>query len=414
MQLTTSKCKRSQLAVAVAGIVGLGSWAASGGPYCETLDLFKSGDGGYYQFHTPGVLVTTKGTVLAWADARKNTNVPHPDWGAIDIVLRRSTDDGKTWSAPRKVADVPGVKTKNPVSLRLKEVNTNDVTYSNPVLIADRDGTVHMVFCLEYMRCFYQCSADDGLTWSTPAEISGALEKFRPNYDWKVMATGPNHSIQLRHGRLIVPVWLSTAKGSNAHHPSVAATIYSDDHGKTWQAGEIAVPSSQECVDPSETVAVELADGRVMLNVRNESRAHRRLVTVSKDGATGWSTPRFDDALREPICMGAIVRYSTATSGGKNRILFSNPDNLAWENGKGAPLWRDRKNMSVKLSYDEGQTWPISKVLDAGWSAYSDLGVSHKGTIVCFYGRSSKKDYAGDRLTLARFNLEWLTDGKDH
>ena len=171
---------------------------------------------------------------------------------------------------------------------------------------------------------------------------------------------------------------------------------------------------TSEWINPNETVAVELADGRVLLNVRSESKAQRRLVTTSPDGAKHWSTPKFDDALLEPICMASLVRYSTAGIGGKNRVLFSNPDNLARADGKDIPgTNRDRKNMSVQLSYDECQTWPIKKVVDAGWSAYSDLAVTNRGTILCFYGRSQKPNFAGDRLTIARFNLEWLTDGKD-
>jgi sialidase-1 len=213
-------------------------------------------------------------------------------------------------------------------------------------------------------------------------------------------------------------VWLSTGTGGNAHRPSVTATIYSDDAGKSWHASEVAVPCTDEWINPNETVAIELADGRVMLNVRSESKAHRRLITVSKDGATGWSTPKFDDALLEPICMGSIVRFSTEKSGGKNRILFSNPDNLSRADGEEKPgKNRDRKNVSVKLSYDEGQTWAVNKAIEPGPSMYSDIGVSKVGTILCFYGRSGEGQgfgsFAGGRLTLARFNLEWLTDGKD-
>jgi sialidase-1 len=296
-------------------------------------------------------------------------------------------------------------------------VNPSDVTYNNPVLIADRDGTVHMLFCLEYMRCFYQRGADDGVSWSTPVEITNAFEKFRPAYDWKVLATGPDHGIQLRNGRLVVPVWLSTGTGGNAHRPSVTATIWSDDQGRTWHGGEVAVPCTDDWINPNETVAIELADGSVMLNVRNESKTHRRLVTISKDGATGWSTPKFDEALLESICMGSIIRYSLEKDGGKNRILFSNPDNLSRADGKEEPgKNRDRKNLSVKLSYDEGRTWAVNKPVDPGYSGYSDLAVTRNGTILCFYGRGEKTDYGGyafKNLTLARFNLEWLTDGKD-
>src|SRR3954452_2961702 len=180
--------------------------AAEVAPFFETIDLFTAGEGGYALYHIPGVVVTAKGTVLAWCEARKKGS----DWDDIRILLRRSTDDGKTWSEPRSIADVPGPKAKNPFALRLKNVNTSDVTYNNPVLIADRDGTVHMLFCLEYMRCFYQRSTDDGLTWGTPTEITQAFEAFKEDYPWTVLATGPNHSIQLKTGRLIVPVWLST------------------------------------------------------------------------------------------------------------------------------------------------------------------------------------------------------------
>ena len=385
--------------------------ALSAEPFIEKLALFKVGDDPAFKvYHIPGIVVTAKGTVLAWCEARKKGG----DWDDIKVLLRRSADDGKTWSEPKSIADVPGPKAKNPFSLRMKNVDPNDVTYNNPVLIAGRDGTVHMVFCLEYMRCFYQRSADDGVTWSTPVEITGAFEGFRKSYDWKVLATGPDHSIELRTGRLVVPVWLSTATGGNAHRPSVTATIFSDDAGKSWHAGEVAVPCTDEWINPNETVAIELADGRVMLNVRSESKAHRRLITTSKDGATGWSTPKFDDALLEPICMAGIVRYSTETSGGKNRILFSNPHNLERADGKAEEgKNRDRKNVSVKLSYDEGGTWPVNKSIEPGASMYSDIAVTHAGTILCFYGTGAKPGFAGDALTLARFNLEWLSDGKD-
>ena len=379
-------------------------------PFIEKSDLFTAGDGGFKLFHIPGIAVTAKGTVLAWCEARKKGG----DWDQIEILLRRSTDGGKTWSESQSIAHVPGAKTKNPAALKVKGVDPNDVTYNNPVLIPDRDGRVHMLFCLEYQRCFYQRSQDDGLTWSEPVEITGAFEQIHSIYPWKVLATGPDHGIQLKNGRLVVPVWLSTATGNNAHHPSVTATIYSDDSGNTWHAGDIAIPNTEEWISPNETTAIQLADGRVMLNARSESKAHRRLVTISPDGATNWSTPKFDDALLEPICMASLVRYSLASDGGKNRILFCNPDNLSRADGKEEPgKFRDRKNLTVKLSYDEGQTWPVSRTIEPGASMYSDIAVGKDGTILCFYDRGTKVGFAGEYITLARFNLEWLTDGKD-
>lgn len=387
------------------------SLALTAEPFVEKTDLFTVGDDPAYSlYHIPGIVVTAKGTVLAWCEARKRA-AGVSDWDDIRILLRRSTDEGKTWSTPKSIASVDGPKAKNPFALKMKNVDPNDVTYNNPVLIADKDGTVHMLFCLEYMRTFYQCSEDDGVSWSKPIEITATFDAFKKDYDWKVLATGPNHSIQLKSGRLVVPVWLSTGTGGNAHRPSVTATIYSDDQGKSWKAGDIAVPCTDEWINPNETVAIELNDGHVMLNVRSESKAHRRLVTISPDGATNWSTPKFDDALLEPICMGGVVRYN---HGGQSLILFSNPHNLDKEKGKAEPgKNRDRKNVSVKLSRDEGQTWPVNKLIEDGPSMYSDIAVTHGGTILCFYGRAGDGKgtaaFAGGRLTLARFNLEWLT-----
>jgi sialidase-1 len=376
----------------------------------EKQDLFIVGEDPAYQlYHIPGIVVTARGTVLTWCEARKRS-AGVSDWDDIRILLRRSTDDGKSWGVTKSIADVPGPKTKNPFALKMKNVDPKDVTYNNPVLIADKDGTLHMLFCLEYERVFYQRSDDDGLTFSQPTEITAAFEAFKKDYAWKVLATGPNHSIQLKTGRLVVPVWLSTGEGGNAHRPSVTATVYSDDQGKTWKAGDIAVPCTDDWINPNETVAIELNDGRVMLNVRSESKAHRRIIVTSPNGATGWSTPRFDEALLEPICMGGIVRYNHE---GKSLILFSNPHNLEKAKGKAEPgKNRDRKHVSVKISRDEGQTWPVNKLLEDGPSMYSDIAVTPKGTILCFYGRSGDSQgvaaFAGGRLTVARFNLEWL------
>jgi sialidase-1 len=357
-------------------------------------DLFKIGDHGYNLYHIPGIAVTAKGTILAWCEAR--VNVGH-DWDDIDILLRRSTDDGVTWSEAKKIVQVDGPIKKNPFALRLKATDPNTVTYNNPVMIADRDGTVHMVFCLEYMRAFYQRSDDDGITWSKPIEITNIFESFRKDYDWKVLATGPNHGIQLKNGRLLVPVWLSTGTGGNAHRPSVTATIFSDDAGKTWHASEIAVPCTDKFVNPNETVAIQLDDGRVMLNVRNESKARRRIVVTSPDGATDWSDPVFQEDIVDPVCMAGLTRY---THDGKNLLLFSNPDTP-----------RGRRNVSVRISEDEGETWRIARSIEQGYSAYSDINVTPTGTILCFYGRSEKANFAGDRLTIARFSIDWLLEG---
>lgn len=395
------------LAVVLAGA------ASASEPFLEKIDLFQADTGGYALYRIPGIVVTSRGAVLAYAEARKNDR---GDWGAIDLVLRRSEDQGRSWSPMRKIGAVPGPHRKNPAALALKGVNPDDVTYNNPAAIVDRKGVVHFLFCLEYMRAFYMRSEDGGRTFSNPVEITSAFEQFRPEYDWKVLATGPGHGIELRNGRLVMPVWLSTGTGGGAHRPSVVSVIYSNDRGKTWRRGDIAVPNTSDFVNPSETAAVQLSDGRVMLNVRNESKQHRRIVVTSNDGATKWSAPGFVPDLLEPICMASMIRLSLARREGRNRLLFSNPDNLERAAGKAEPgRNRDRKNLTVKLSYDEGETWPASRVLEAGVAGYSDLAVAREGTILCFYERGGKDQdhFKTAFLTLARFNLEWLSYGKD-
>jgi sialidase-1 len=397
---------------------GLLSAASAAPPMLDKSDLFEAGKDGYALYRIPGIVVTTKGTVLAYCEARR---VGKSDWDTIDVMLRRSTDGGRSWEPRRHLAHHGARVPRNPVAIERKQATPGDQTVNNPVAFVDRQtGAVHFLYCVEYARCFYMRSDDDGKTFSTPVDITAAFDRFRPEYAWRVIATGPGHGIQLKSGRLVVPIWMSPGSISNGHRPSVTSTVFSDDHGATWRRGDIAAPDTEEWVFPNETVIVQLADGRVMLNIRSESKINRRLVTTSLDGATGWSRPRFDDALLEPICMAGIIRFSEAGTGGKNRILFANPHNLERADGKQAPgASRDRKNLSIKLSYDEGMTWERNKVLEAGYSAYSDLAVLPDGTILCFYERGrdtdagSKKPTSYAFLTLARFNLEWLTDGSD-
>jgi sialidase-1 len=383
-------------------------------PFFEKVDVFTAGHAGYTIYRIPGVAVTSKGTVLAYSEARKSAR---GDWGTIDLMLRRSTDGGRSWAPQRKIASLPGPHKKNPMALLQNLARADDVTYNNPVAIADpQRGSVHFVFCLEYMRAFHMKSEDDGQTFSAPVEITAAFDEFRVDYPWKVLATGPGHGIMTTRGRLIVPVWISTGTGGHAHRPSVSSVIVSDHHGATWRRGAIAFPDTPDWVIPNETVVAELADGRVMLNARSESKAHRRLVSTSADGATEWSKPEFHPELWEPICMASLVRLSTVKTHGRNRLLFANPHNLDRLDGKAeAGKNRDRRNVSVKLSYDEGRTWPVNRSIEPGWSGYSDLAVARDGTILLLYerGAAGENHFTPAALTVARFNLEWLTGGKD-
>lgn len=367
--------------------------ASIGAPLLESTNVFPVGMNGIARYRIPGVVVTPKGTVLAYAEARKNGS---GDWGEIEVHLRRSTDGGKTWEPGKRIAHTGERIEGNPTKATGGE---SEQTVNNPVAIVDREsGAIEFLYCINYARCYSMRSVDDGITWSVPMEITATFEPFRGKYDWKVIATGPGHGIQLKSGRLVVPIWLAYGK-AGAHAPSAAGTIFSDDHGKTWQAGDLCLPNEGEFGNPNETMIAELSDGRVMLVARSVSKASRKLVTTSADGARNWTTPVFHEQLWEPICMASIVAYP----GKPGTLIYSNPHTLAIEaDGTPKPAGRGkRENLAIKLSRDDGKTWDVNKTLDAGPSAYSDLAVLADGTVICLY--EAKAD-----IKAARFNLEWL------
>lgn len=367
---------------------------------------------------SPGIVVTAHGSVLAYTECRDSC----PDWGDIHVNLRRSTDGGITWGPEHKIAHVgetvQAIVRSSPPKPKGQELA---ITVNNPTAIADRDGTVHFLYCIEYRRVFYMKSNDDGLTFSRPVEISNVFEKFRPQCDWKIVATGPGHGIQLKNGRLVVPVWLATgSKSGFEHRPSITAVIYSDDHGQTWQAGDIVARGTGRGLsgfhDPNETCSIQLADGSVLFNIRAPSATQRRLASISPNGVTDWSQPQFMMDLPEPLCFGGMARLSESGPSDKNRILFSHCNGLNADHGGAVDeKWCRREDLSVYMSYDEGKTWPVRKVIEPGFAGpgYSDMTVLPDGTMMCLYCEPKSKQGRGSSLAAARFNLEWLTDGKD-
>jgi sialidase-1 len=375
----------------------LGAYAQADEFDLQRVDVFPPGMGGIARYRIPGMVVTTQGTILAYCEARRNDS---KDWGEIEIHLRRSTDGGKTWLPSQHIAHHGSRIEGNP---RNPTGGEREQTVNNPVAIVDRQtGAIELLYCVNYARCFYMRSTDDGETWSEPEEMTACFEPFRSRYDWKVIATGPGHGIQTRTGRLVVPIWLAYG-GIGDHAPSACGTIYSDDHGKTWTAGDVAIPNEGNFGVPNESIVASLSDGRVMMISRNVSRPNRKLVTISPDGATSWSAPGFHDELWEPICMASLVDHPSAPG----TLIFSNPHSLArGRDGAEEPAGRGkRRNLTIKLSRDDGKTWPIQKTLDEGPSAYSDLAILPDGTILCLY----EKDQS---IACARFGLDWLTESK--
>ena len=371
-------------------------------PFLDKSILFTEKSDGFSVYRIPGIVVTAKGTVLVYCEARK---LREADRGEIEIHLRRSVDGGKTFSPAMQVAHLGTRLPRNPHipdSKIGKDLGGPDEqTVNNPVAIAARDGTVHLIYCVEYYRAFHISSSDDGITWTAPKDITSAFDKLKSEIDWQAIATGPGHAIEPESGRLCVPFWMANYEKSSKLKKGVA-TIYSDDRGKTWLAGEMAIR------DAGEPNIARLQDGGVLLTARNSRPENRRLVSRSPDGATAWSEPKLVEELLEPGCMAGICEHPGTTSLPGPLLLFSNPNTTDHEHSA-------RRNFTIKLSRDGGKTWPISKLLQPGPSAYSDLAVLPDGTILCFYENGTdtpkikrKRDWAYANLTLARFNLEWL------
>jgi sialidase-1 len=375
----------------------------SAAEYSETL-LFQEDTDGFKLYRIPGIVVTSNGTILAYCEARKYTEA---DRGEIEIHMRRSTDAGQSWSKAVQIAHHGPRLPRNPhmpEKKKSKDMGGPDQqTVNNPVAIASRDGTVHLLYCVEYMRCFSIRSLDHGLTWSNPVEITAAFETLKDRCQWQAIATGPGHGIELSSGRLLAPFWMTDyEKRTPMHH--AAGVVYSDDFGQTWKTGEIAIPAG------GESNLVELPDGQVLFTSRNGDARNRRMFAISPDGISRWSSPKLVDELLEPGCMAGLISLPDTRPNGKPSLLYSAPYTTERQH-------QDRRDVTIYRSQDDGKTWPQRKTIFHGPSAYSDLAVLHDGQILCFYEQGVEarfgdhgRPWAYRRLVVAKFDLTWLQE----
>ncbi len=347
----------------------------------ENTVVFRSGRGGYHTYRIPALIVTKEGTLLAFCEGRRNGR---GDSGEINTLLRRSLDGGKTWGPVRKVA-VDGPNTfGNPCPVVDQSTGTIWLTLTHNIG-EDHESEIKMGTGKGTRTVWICNSTDDGATWSTPVEITASTKK--PNWAW--YATGPGVGIQLRTGRLVIPCDYALL-GTRDYGSHV---IYSDDKGETWKIGGDVFPRVNE------SQVVELEDGSMMLNMRSYQGQFCRTVAVSKDQGLTFSQGKPDETLVEPVCQASFLRYTTKSTHGKSRLLFSNPASLR------------RNMMTVRMSYDEGKTWPVMKLLDPRFGAYSCLTVLPDMDIGLLYECGDKDAY--ETITFARFGLDWLTDGED-
>jgi sialidase-1 len=344
------------------------------------MDLFRAGTGGYHTYRIPSILATPKGTLLAFCEGRKRSR---SDTGEIHLLLRRSTDGGATWEPQRALAqDGPNVM-GNPCPVFDRDTRTLWLLLTRN-LGEDGESQIFAGTSKGTRDVWIMKSSDEGATWTKPEEITSAVKD--PHWTW--YATGPGIGLQLRSGRLLVPC----DHGEKGRRTMFSHVIYSDDHGKTWRLGGTAGPDTDECQ------AVERGDGSLLLNMRQNAGKGCRAIAESTDGGQSWAKMAYDPALVEPVCQASLLRLTWPDRGGPSRILFSNP---------AAPR---REQLTLRLSYDEGRSWPVSRRIHAGPSAYSCLAVLPDGRIGCLYEGGGS---LYERITLALFTLEWVTSGQD-
>jgi sialidase-1 len=346
-------------------------------------EVYSSGDAGYSTFRIPSVIATQKGTLLAFAEARRTGA---SDAGDIDLVVRRSTDGARSWSPIQVVGDNGANTFGNPCPVL--DRNTGALwLLSTHNRGADREKDIIAGMSQAGRTVWVMKTVDDGMTWSAPVEITTSVKKP----DWTWYATGPGVGIQTRGGRLVIPGNHAEA-GSGVHRSHI---VFSDDGGGHWSLG------GSSDAGTNESQIAELADGRLMLNMRNHppKPENFRMVATSDDLGRTWSPALPDRALVEPPAQASLLRLTTTKTADRNRLLFANPAGVR------------RERLTVRLSYDEGSTWPIARVVHEGPAAYSSLVVLPDRSLGLLFERGDRSPY--ERISFARFTLEWLTAGRD-
>ncbi|MET9316083.1 sialidase family protein [Kribbella sp. NPDC003505] len=343
--------------------------------------LFDKGDAGYGCYRIPAIVKTKAGTLLAFAEARRAWCA---DSQEIDLVMRRSEDDGRTWSATQTVLSGTDID-PNAVATRGNPAPIVDYETGRIVLLSTMDpGTTSRP-----RTPYVQVSDDDGKTWSTARNIGDQIDD--PAWGW--YATGPVHGIQLTRGahagRLVAGTNYDNGAGQNA-----GQLVYSDDHGVTWHKGATDLRSD---VTPQEISVVEKVDGGVYAGARNNAGTSgaSRMAAVSNDGGQTFSAPFATIAgLTTPVVQGSLQRLKAVDRGDKyNRILFA------------APADPDRRRyLTIRSSFDEGNTWQTvaeGTRITGDWSGYSDLAILDTGEIGLLYEGGSVD--ARDQIRFARF-----------
>ncbi|WP_247098161.1 sialidase family protein [Arenibacter sp. S6351L] len=336
----------------------------------KTLNyIFEGGNEGYKCFRIPAVVTTKKGALLAFAEGRKNGC---SDTGSIDLVMKRSTDGGKSWGKLEVLWHDEGNTCGNPSPV--VDRTTGDIfLLSTWNLGEDHESEIIAQKSKDTRRVFVIKSENEGKSWSAPKEITSDVKL--PNWTW--YATGPGSGIQILGGKYKDRLVIASDHIEAVTKKYYSHTIYSDNHGSTWKLGG-STPLDQV----NECEVVELSNHSLMLNMRNYDRnMSSRQLAYSDDGGESWKDMHHHESLIEPICQASTLRFDFK---GQLYVLFANPANA-----------KNRVNMTLRLSRDDGKTWPVEKQIFQGPSAYSDLTFIDRKNIGILYEGGYKSAYQG-------------------
>lgn len=389
-QLIFRACWATAALIAISAFLCAGARTAHAAGKSDTssVTVYRAGEDGYHTYRIPAIVRAKNGELLAFAEGRKNGPSDHGD---IDIVLKRSSDNGRTWGAMQLVQDE-------------WEQPTARVWIGNPtpvvdLLDPDHPGRIWLAFTRSNAAMFVTHSDDDGKTWSSPRDVS--KEALDPAWGW--CAAGPVHAIQLQRGKYQGRLVFPCDHQRKDERTWGSHLMLSDDHGKTWRLGAVDSRPIDDPIHPNECVAIELVDGRIYVNTRDHmgSSPETRAVAYSSDGGETFDAPfTAEPQITTPVVQNSALRFTAKDQGdAKNALVYSGPGDA-----------KQRRDMTILLSFDEGTTWPVKHLLNKRPAAYSDLVKLDDKRVGVLY-ETGEKLY--QEIVFAEVDIAALSDAAD-
>jgi sialidase-1 len=350
--------------------------------------VFVSGQDGYKSYRIPALICLPDGELLAFCEGRVAGS---GDFGNIDIVMKRSRDRGRSWGSLQKLVDAGTLQAGNPAPV----VDLADPAYpGGRIFLFYNTGNNQESEVRKgngKREVLYITSADNGLTWSDPVNITAMVHPA----DWRSYANTPGHAMQFTNGKYKGRIYVAanhSAGDPQEHFMDYRAHgYYTDDHGVHFHlSADVNIPGGNE------NMAAELSKNRLMINFRNQRGDPRsRVVAISNDGGESWDSTYFDPRLPDPVCQGSIL--TIGEKDGKNIIAFCNNADTA-----------RRDNLTLRISFNEGKTWDRHFVIDKSpgntdnFTAYSDITKLSQHQIGVLY---EKDNYSKIVFTI----VDWQT-----